>query len=703
MTSPKHAVSAPTAEKREHRTTHHGTERSDPYFWMRADNWQEVMRDPGTLSTDIRNHLEAENTFQEAWMSDTVELQKVLVKEMRGRIKEDDSSVPMKDGEWAYGTSFDTGADYPKFIRKPAKGGEEEIVLDANKLADRLEYFRLGSAKHSPDHNLMIWSSDTNGSEKYTIKIKNIATEQEITSPIENTSGGGTWTKNSDGLVYSVLDDNHRPSKIYLRDFSSESTDPLLYEEKDPGFFAGFGKTSSRDWIIFSSGDHETSEAWLAPSDDPGKEPILVKARETGVEYSIDEGHGVLYILTNIDGAKDFKIMTAPVETPGQDHWQEYVAHEDGRLILGHSVYARHLVWIERRDGLPGIVIKRLSDGEKHTIRFDEEAYSLGLVGSLEFDTDVIRFSYQSMTTPTQIFDYNMETQERELLDTQEVPSGHDPQNYVTRRIFAKAEDGETIPVSILYHRNTKLDGTAPCLLYGYGSYGITIPARFSTNVLSIVDRGFVYAIAHIRGGKDKGFRWYEEGRREHKKNTFTDFIAAADHLIASKIVAPDKIVAQGGSAGGMLMGAVVNMRPDLFAGIIAQVPFVDVLNTMLDDTLPLTPMEWPEWGDPIRSKEDHDYILSYSPYDQVKSQDYPPILSMAGLTDPRVTYWEPTKWVARLRAMNTSDHPVLLRTNMGAGHGGASGRFKHLEEEAITDAFALKVTGKMETPPYSA
>ena len=684
----------PIAKKQEKLSNHHGQERIDPYAWLRAENWQEVMRDPGKLDKDIRKHLEAENAYQDAFMEGTKQLQQTLVAEMRGRIKEDDSSVPMKDGPWAYGISYDKGANYPKLVRKPADGGDEEVILDANARAADHEYFKLGSAGHAPDHRALAWSSDTNGSEYFTIRVEEIGTGRELTKPIGNTSGSLNWTKNADGIVYSILDDNHRPSRIFLRRFSDTGPDQQIFEENDAGFFAHSGSTSSRNWIVLGSSDHETSECWIVPSDNPSAEAVLVKPRETGVEYSLDEGNGTLYILTNCDDARDFKIMTAPVAKPQQAHWREYIPHEDGRLILNHSVFARHLVWMERRDGLPRIVIKRLSDGEEHAISFDEEAYSLGLEGAYEFDTDTIRFSYQSMTTPRQVYDYNMETRERFLLDTQEVPSGHDPNDYVTRRVFAATTDGETVPISILHHKNTKTDGSAPCLLYGYGSYGISIPAGFSTNILSLVDRGFVYAIAHVRGGKDKGFRWYEEGKREKKKNTFTDFIAAAEYLIEEKFISGEKIVAQGGSAGGMLMGAIVNMRPELFAGIIAQVPFVDVLNTMLDDSLPLTPMEWPEWGNPILNKADHDYIFSYSPYDQVMPQDYPPILAMAGLTDPRVTYWEPAKWVARLREMNTSDHPILLKTNMGAGHGGASGRFKHLDEVALQDAFALKVVG---------
>ncbi|TWG93356.1 oligopeptidase B, partial [Mesorhizobium sp. J18] len=426
-------------------------------------------------------------------------------------------------------------------------------------------------------------------------------------------------------------------------------------------------------------------------------EPKLVAARETGLQYDLEEGGDVFFILTNADGAKDFKVMTAPVSDPGRANWQELVPHEPGRLILSITGFRDYLVRLERKDGLPRIVVRERVTGNEHVIAFEEEAYSLGLSGAYEYDTEIIRFSYSSMTTPTQVFDYNMRTRERTLLKTQEVPSGHDPDRYVTRRLMAPAPDGELVPISLIHRRDITLDGTAPCLLYGYGAYGITIPASFNTNCLSLVDRGFVYAVAHIRGGKDKGFAWYEDGKKEKKVNSFTDFIACARHLVAENYTSHDRIVAQGGSAGGMLMGAVANMAPEAFGAVIAEVPFVDVLNTMLDDTLPLTPPEWPEWGNPIISEKDYRTIAAYSPYDNVEAKDYPPILAVTGLTDPRVTYWEPAKWVARLRAKKTGDNPVLFRINMDAGHAGASGRFSRLEEVAYTYAFALKVVGMSE------
>ena len=693
MASFNQQAAAPSAKKTPARSVHHGVELIDDYAWLRAGNWQKVMQDPDVLDGEIRAHLEAENAYQAALMAETEPLQKSLVAEMRGRIKEDDSSVPMKDGDWAYGVRYFEGAEHPQYVREPAVGGDTVTILDGEHEAEGKSYFRIAGLSHSPDHQMIAWAYDDKGSEYFDISFRNLETGKAFGPVIADTGGGGVWSKGADHFFYTRVDENHRPSKLFCHALGSETADRLVYEELDPGFFMSAGKSQSGDQIIIDIHDHQTSECWLIPADQPDAEPRLIAARTPGVEYSVDEGNGVLYILTNIDDCEDFKIVTATVASPGVETWREFVPHEPGRLILAHSVYANHLVWLERKEGLPRLVVRRLSDGEEHVIAFDEEAYSLGFSGAYEFDTEIIRFTYSSLTTPVQTFEYNLETRERRLIKTQEVPSGHDPDNYAARRIEAVAEDGEKIPVSLIHHKDTPLDGTAPCLLYGYGAYGISIPAGFNTNLFSLVDRGFVYAIAHVRGGKDKGFDWYRKGKLEHKTNTFSDFLACGEHLAEQGFTARGRIIAQGGSAGGMLMGVIANERPDLFAGIIAEVPFVDVLNTMLDDTLPLTPPEWPEWGNPIASEEDFRRIASYSPYENVKRQAYPPILALAGLTDPRVTYWEPAKWVARLRELKSDANPVMLKTNMDAGHGGSSGRFKRLEEIALGYAFALAVS----------
>jgi oligopeptidase B len=690
------AIEAPRPEKRPVTDVRHGVARSDDYAWLRADNWQDVFRDPALLSTDIRKHLEAENAYQTALMADTVDLQKTLFAEMKGRIKEDDSSAPMKDGPYAYGSSFRLGGEQPRYFRTGRDGGAEEILLDGDAEAQGKAYFRLGGVDHSSDHARLLWAFDDKGSEFYSLRVRDLARGSDLADTIGDTGGGGVWSADNSGFFYTRLDANHRPSKILYHALGDDPKDDrLVYAEPDPGFFMNVGGTRANDWIMIGINDHETSEYRLLRADDPSAEPKIVAARETGLQYDLEEGGDVFFILTNADGAKDFKIVTAPAADPARANWTEIVPHEPGRLILSIVSFSRYLARLERKDGLPRIVVRDRTGGEEHVISFPEEAFSLGLAGSYEYDTDTLRFTYSSMTTPAQVFDYDMRTRERVLLKTQEVPSGHDPDQYVTRRLMAPADDGETVPVSLIHHKDTPLDESAPCLLYGYGAYGITIPAAFNTNCLSLVDRGFVYAIAHTRGGKDKGYAWYDDGKRAAKQNTFRDFIAVARHLVAEHYTAHERIVAQGGSAGGMLMGAIANMAPDAFAAVVAEVPFVDVLTTMLDETLPLTPPEWPEWGNPIASEQDYRTIAAYSPYDNVGARAYPPILAVAGLTDPRVTYWEPAKWVAKLRDLKTGDDPVLFKINMEAGHAGASGRFSRLEEIAYTYAFALKVTGK--------
>ncbi|MFK4824115.1 S9 family peptidase [Paenochrobactrum sp. BZR 588] len=705
MSSPKFKlIDVPVTEKKPQSSIHHDIIRIDDYAWLRADNWQEMFKDPSKLANDIREHLNAENAYQQVLMEDTQVLQKRLFAEMKGRIKEDDSSIPVKDGPYAYGSLYEKGGEQPHIFRTPREGGDKDILLNGDKEAAGKAYFRLASTDASPDHKLMIWGYDDKGSEFYTLKVRDLANKTDFSDTILDTDGSGAWDAETNGFFYARLDENHRPSKLYYhRNGTEQSEDRLIYEETDAGFFMSVSSSPLNDFISIDIHDHETSECWLIPTNQPDAKPQLVAERQTGIEYDLASGGDVFYILTNIDGAKDFKIMTAPTHAPQRENWKDLVPEKPGTLILAHGVYKDHLVWLERNNGLPVIMIHERKTGEQHAISFDEEAYSLGLQGSAEYDTDTIRFSYSSMTTPSQLYEYNMVTRERKLLKTQEVPSGHDPKNYVTKRLMVPARDGELVPVSIVYHKDTALDGTAPCLLYGYGSYGITIPASFNTNCLSLVNRGFVYAIAHIRGGKDKGFAWYENGKRAHKTNTFYDFIDAARYLAKQKFTSADRMVAHGGSAGGMLMGAIANMAPDAFGAIIAEVPFVDVLNTMLDDTLPLTPPEWPEWGNPLASTADYKTIAAYSPYDNVAAQNYPPILAVAGLTDPRVTYWEPAKWVARLREVKTDTNPVLLRTNMDAGHAGASGRFSRLEEVAYSYAFALKCADKLDTELLAA
>jgi oligopeptidase B len=691
----KTSLPAPAAPRRPHSFTTHGITVVDDYAWLKDANWQEVLRDPSILNADIRTYLEAENDYAESLLGHTDALQKALVKEMRGRIKEDDSSVPSTDGPYAYLRKFREGGQHEMFGRMPRDGGEIEIVLDGDELAADHAYFKFGGARHSPDHRFEAWSADVKGSEYFTIRVRDWATHKDLEDIIEETEGSVVWSTDCTSFFYVKLDDNHRPMQVWRHRLGTpQASDLLIYEEHDPGWFTHIHESASGRFCVIAGGDHETSEQRLIDLANPDAAPRLVAARDIGVQYSVADRGDELFILTNADGAIDFKIATAPLTSPDRAHWRDLISHRAGVYIIDVELYAGHLVRLERANALPAIVIRDLSTGDEHAIAFDEAAYSLDTMSAYEFDTTNLRFSYSSMTTPSEVYDYDMVKRTRRLRKRQEIPSGHNPADYVTTRIMAPAHDGALVPVSILHRRDLKRDGKAPLLLYGYGSYGAAMPASFSANRLSLVDRGFVYAIAHIRGGSDKGWGWYLDGKREKKTNSFDDFAASGRALIEAGYTGAKRIVGHGGSAGGMLMGAVANRAGELFAGIVAEVPFVDVLNTMLDDTLPLTPPEWPEWGNPIESETDFRTILSYSPYDNVAAKDYPAILAMGGLTDPRVTYWEPTKWIARLRATMTSGGPVLLRTNMGAGHGGASGRFNRLDEIAIVYAFALWAVG---------
>jgi oligopeptidase B len=691
-------LTPPVAPRRPHSFTAHGITIVDDYAWLKDDNWQEVLRDPAILDADIRTYLEAENDYTESLLGHTAALQKTLVKEMRGRIKEDDSSVPSPDGAYAYMRKFREGGQHEMFGRCPRDGGATEIILDGDELAARHDYFRFGGARHSPDHRLEAWSADVKGSEYFTIRVRDWKTKTDLDDLVEETDGAVVWSIDASCFFYVKLDDNHRPMQVWRHRLGTAQADDLLvYEEQDSGWFTHIHESSSGRFCVIAGGDHETSEQRLIDLANPDAPPRLVAGRQTGVQYSIADRGDELFILTNADGAIDFKIVTAQIESPERANWRDLIPYREGIYILDVELFSGHMVRLERANALPAIIIRDLASGAEHAIAFDETAYSLDTMGSYEFETTNLRFSYSSMTTPSEVYDYDMAKRTRVLRKRQEIPSGHNPADYVTTRIMATSPDGAQVPVSILHRHDLKRDGTAPLLLYGYGSYGMAMPASFSANRLSLVDRGFVYAIAHIRGGADKGWGWYLDGKREKKTNSFDDFAACARALIAARYTGEKRIVGHGGSAGGMLMGAVANRAGELFAGIVAEVPFVDVLNTMLDDTLPLTPPEWPEWGNPIESETAFRTILSYSPYDNVAAKDYPAILAMAGLTDPRVTYWEPAKWIARLRATMTGGGPVLLRTNMGAGHGGASGRFNRLDEVAIAYAFALWAVGLAE------
>ncbi len=693
----------PIAKRIDKKIEQVGRTRIDPYAWIRDDNWQEVMQTPSVLKQDIRDYLEAENAFTEQVLEKPTEaLQSELFEEMKGRIKEDDSSVPMIDGEWAYYRKFREGGEYAIYARKPAEKAFEDdsdvgevVLLDGDEMGKDLKYFDFGQVSHSPDHTKIAYTVDDKGSEFYTLKIKDLATGKTLDTVIENTYGSFTWSADSSAVYWINRNENNRPEKVFYRKLG-ESADTLVFHEKDSGYFLGVSRSQSDKFIFIRSGNHTTSEYHYieTTNDDPTKLHTIAQ-REDNIEYEVTDFDGRFYIKTNADDAVDFKVMSAPYTSSSRVDWTDVIPYESGTLINSVSALKDWLIIEERKNALPRLSITNRQTNETHEIAFDEEAYDISASTGYEYDSDKIRLYYASPTTPDQTHDYDLTTREKTLLKTREIPSGHNPADYVVNRIMAPAHDGVEIPVTVLRHKDTPVDGSAPLLLYGYGSYGATIPADFRSGRLSLVDRGFVYAIAHIRGSQAKGFQWYLDGKKEKKVNTFKDYISAGEFLIDQKYTGKGKIVGMGGSAGGLLMGAVSNMAPDLFAGIIAAVPFVDVINTMSDTELPLTPPEWPEWGNPITSAEDYDTILAYSPYDNVADQAYPPMLITGGLTDPRVTYWEPTKWIAALRHEASEAGPYFLRMNMGAGHGGASGRFEGLKETAIEYSFALAAVGK--------
>jgi len=681
----------PLADKRPESKTIHGVTLVDDYAWLKAANWQEVLRDPSALPADIRRVIDEENQYAQTVLAPTKELRERLIKEMRGRIKEDDAEVPVKDGDFLYYARHVTGGQHPLFCRTDLSGKDETVLLDGEKEGHDKTFFDLGMVRHSPDHRLVAWSVDEKGSELYSIKVRDPATGLDRSDLVLNTDGTIVWLSDSSGFYYVRVDANHRTAQVFRHLLGHDSaSDELVFEELDPAWFVHIHRSQSAAFAIISVSDHDSAECHLLDLADPQAKPRLIEKRSPGLRYDVEDHGDQVLIRTNADGAEDFKIVTAPLASPAKASWADFIPHSAGRMIIAFVLFRNYLIWLERENGLPNLKIHNFVSNATTTINFPEEAYHLSLADHYEYDTAILRFIYSSMTTPREVYDYDLATHQRVLRKRQILPSGHEPADYVTRRLFAPAADGEIIPVSILYHKETKLDGSAPVLLYGYGAYGHPTSASFSASRLSLVDRGFIFAIAHIRGGTDKGWHWYTDGKLARKPNTFSDFVAAGRHLVSEGLTREGRIVAQGGSAGGMLMGAVVNLAPELFAGIIADVPFVDVMNTMLDADLPLTPPEWLEWGNPILDPEAFATILSYSPYDNVTAKRYPPILALGGLTDPRVTYWEPAKWVARLRATMTGGGPILLMTNMGAGHGGASGRFDRLGEVAIQYAFAL-------------
>lgn len=666
----------------------------DPHAWLRTSDWNAVLRDPAKLEPAIRRHLEAENARVEEAFAPVRRLRPALVREMRARIREDDSGVPLPHGPWEYYARYRSGGEHPLLCRRPREGRGGSVLLDGDREAEGLPFFRIAGARHAPSHRLFAYAADRNGSEYCEIRILDLETGEDLPDRLGGAQGDFAWSAASDRIFYTALDDRHRPRWVKCHRLGSPAgDDDLVFDNEAPEVFAGVGETESGRFVRIGLHDHsDTSETLLIDARRPGP-PATVLPRREGVRYEVSDRGGDLYLLTNDGGAVDFRIIRLPLSGSASARPETVVPHREGRLILDMLVFQDWIVRLERENALPRIVVRAAATGEEHEVEADGgDAYSLGLVPGFEFRGDTLRFTNSSFATPERTYDYDMRSRGRVLRKEQEVPSGHDPDAYVTRRLAAKAPDGAAVPVSLFHRKGLALDGTAPLLLYGYGAYGHAIPVSFAPNRLSLVDRGFIYAIAHVRGGTDQGYRWYLDGKLSSKENTFDDFIAAGRHLAAAGFTAEGRIVAHGGSAGGLLVGAALNRAPELFGAVIAEVPFVDVLNTMRDETLPLTPPEWAEWGDPVRDAEARHRIASYCPYSNVNEKAYPPVLATGGLTDPRVGYWEPAKWIARLRERSASDAPMLLWTNLEAGHGGAAGRFERLDEVALAWAFALTV-----------
>ena len=680
------APQPPTAKKVPKELSIHGHTRTDNYYWI---NERE--------NPDVIAYLEAENAYTKQMMAHTEELQEKLYEEIVNRIPQKDESAPYKDNGYWYYTRYEEGKEYPIFARKKESlTAPEEVMVNANERAEGLSYYAAAGMSVSPNNRLLAFGEDTVSRRQYTIRFKDLATGQLLPDRIANTTGGAVWANDNKTVFYSVKDPSLRSYKIFKHTVGTPSSqDKEVYHEADETFGTFIFKTKSDKYLIIGSHSTVSNEYRYLDAGNPNGTFKVIQPRERNLEYSVDHFGDKFYIVTNKDGATNFKLMQTPVSKPGKANWKDVIPHREDVLLEGIEIFKDFLALQERKNGLTQIRIQKWNDPKTdYYIDFGEEAYTAYIGVNPDFDSNMLRYGYSSLTTPNSTYDYNMQTKQKELKKRQEVVGNFNPENYESKRIYATAEDGTKIPISLVYRKGTKLDGSNPLLLYAYGSYGISMNPGFSSARLSLLDRGFIDAIAHIRGGEEMGRKWYEEGKMLKKKNTFTDFIAASEYLIEQKYTSPDKLFAQGGSAGGLLMGAVVNMRPDLYKGVLAAVPFVDVVTTMLDTSIPLTTGEFDEWGNPAQ-KEYYDYMLSYSPYDNVKAQNYPNMLVTTGLHDSQVQYWEPAKWVAKLRDMKTDNNMLLLHTNMEAGHGGASGRFQRYKETALQYAFLLNLVDR--------
>lgn len=688
----QNGVTPPTAEKRPDTLTGN---RIDNYYWMKLTDEQKNAEQKDEQTQKVINYLNAENDYLKTTLAHTEALQKKLYDEIVGRIKQTDESVPYRDNGYWYYSRFEEGQEYPIYCRKKGTmDAAEEVLLNVNEMAKGHDYYQVGGLRVSEDNNLLAYSVDTVSRRRYTVYVKDLATGQLIDEPIVNTTGGVTWANDNKTFFYSRMDSVTLLPKWIVKHKlgNSPSNDVVVYEEKDDTFYSYIYKTKSKKFLVIGGQSTLTNDFQILDANTPDGKWKNFTPRERGLEYSFDHYQDKFYIVTNWD-ALNFKLMETPDTKTEKSNWKEKIAHRNDVLLEDIDIFKNYLVVSERSKASTNLRIINQKTNEEHYLDFGEPAYTLYSSTNLEFDTDLLRYGYTSLTTPNSTYDYNMKTRERKLLKQQEVVGGYNPADYQTERLWATADDGTQIPMSIVYKKGIKKEGTNPTLLYGYGSYGASMDPTFSSTRLSLLNRGFVYAIAHIRGGQEMGRQWYEDGKMFKKKNTFTDFIDCAEYLIEENYTAPEHLFATGGSAGGLLMGAVVNMRPELFKGVIAEVPFVDVVTTMLDESIPLTTGEFDEWGNP-KNPESYMYMLEYSPYDQVKPQNYPNLLVTTGFHDSQVQYWEPAKWVAKLRELKTDNNTLLLRTNMETGHGGTTGRFKVYEETAQEYAFILDLAG---------
>ena len=674
----------PVATPRPAESILHGDRRVDEYAYFRDRN------DPETIP-----YLERENAYTDAMTAHTKVLEQQLYDEIVARIKEDDAGVPVKRDDWYYYSRTEKGKQYPIYARKRGtESATEEVYFDQNAEAEGFAFFQLGGMEVSPDHNLLAILVDTNGYEDFALRIKDLRTGEWLPDRVEKVSWGLAWANDNRTLFYMTFDSAKRADKVWRHlTGTPTSADVNVYHESDVLFNASVSRARSGEWVVIGSGSFTSSEYHVIPTADPTRAPRMVAARRPDVEYDVTPGAGYFYIHTN-DGARNFKVMRARFDAAGPAEWDEWLPHRPAVYVEGVLPFKDHVVVMERREGLRRLSVHDLASGTSHDVAFPESAYGVFPGGNAEFETKVVRFTYSSLVTPNSVFDYAMDLRTRELRKRDEVLGGYDPSLYTVERTYATARDGAQVPVSLVYRTGLKRDGKRPLLLYAYGSYGATMEPTFSSVRFSLVDRDITYAIAHIRGGEEMGRQWYDDGKMMKKQNTFTDFIDVAEHLVREGYTARDRIIAHGGSAGGLLMGVVANMRPDLWKVVVADVPFVDVINTMLDASIPLTAQEWEQWGNP-QNPEHYRYMRQYSPYDNVTRQDYPRMLVISGLNDSRVAFWEPTKWVARLRATKTDGNPLLLKMQMGAGHGGGSGRYERYREMAFRYAFMIDQVGQ--------